>query len=75
MNPLQVQASKLEMSSEKVAKIAIRQMLRGKLEVVPGFFNKAHRLISRIIPSLLLEGLLGNTYLKYLPTNPALTMQ
>ena len=43
------------MPSEKVAKYGIDKALKGKLIIIPGFFNKCVRFFSKIVPDCILE--------------------
>ncbi len=48
-------ADKVNMSPEKVAAIALRSMLAGKAEVIPGFINKAGAFFAWLLPKSLSE--------------------
>jgi len=55
-------ASALYMSAEEVAKIGINGMLKGKTEIVPGFFNKLTKGGIGLAPKGIMERIAGMLY-------------
>ncbi len=51
--------NKIHMPSEQVARIAIKALLAGKTEVVPGLKNKATSFLSWLLPKFLIERIAG----------------
>lgn len=49
-DPLDSSVSLPKMTSEQVAKIAVKKMLKGKIVIVPGWVNRINSKLSRIIP-------------------------
>jgi short-subunit dehydrogenase len=48
-------AAKFNMVPDKVAEIAVKAMLLGRSEVIPGFTNKISAFAARILPKSVLE--------------------
>ncbi|ANH80615.1 hypothetical protein A8C56_06130 [Niabella ginsenosidivorans] len=55
-------AEKFNMSPQEVAKIAVKGLLKGKAEIVPGFTNKLNATIIKFIPKSLVERVAANIY-------------
>lgn len=66
MEPLRKMADAVGMTPEAVAKIAIRAMFRGKMEVVPGGLNKLGAALARYLPKKAAENVAGNVYVRKL---------
>jgi len=64
MMELEETAKKFNMSSEEVAKIAVKGMLKGKAEIVPGLFNKATKQVTHYLPKNMMESLVAKFYRK-----------
>ncbi|MEM7035924.1 MAG: SDR family oxidoreductase [Bacteroidota bacterium] len=67
MQAMQKTADKFNMTAEKVAKIGVRGMFRGKAEIIPGFTNKITVWAARHLPKWLIERMAANIYEKHLP--------
>ncbi|WP_421826788.1 SDR family NAD(P)-dependent oxidoreductase [Larkinella sp.] len=55
-------ASKLNMSPESVAKIAVKGLFRGESEIIPGFINQVGAFLPRVVPKSLVEKVVGGIY-------------
>lgn len=66
MEPLRKMADAVGMTPEAVAKIAVKAMLSGKMEVVPGSLNKLGAALARYLPKKAAENVAGNVYVKKL---------
>ena len=55
-------ASKLNMSPESVAKIAVKGLFRGESEIIPGFINQVGAFLPRVVPKSLVEKVVGDIY-------------
>ncbi|MBN4051423.1 SDR family oxidoreductase [bacterium AH-315-M05] len=64
MMELDETAKKFNMSSEEVAKIAVKGMLKGKAEIVPGLLNKATKQVTHYLPKNMMESLVAKFYMK-----------
>lgn len=56
------QAERFNMSPQYVAEIAVEGMLKGKMEIIPGFSNKAGAFLSRITPKKIVEKTIARIY-------------
>lgn len=66
MQAMQDIADKFNMKADVVAKIAVKGMLRGKAEIVPGFMNKATYGFVKLMPKIFSEKFAANLYEKKL---------
>ena len=66
MNALKKIAEKFNMSPQKVAKIAIKETLNKKREIIPGHLNYFSSKISNMLPAWLSAKLAANIYIKNL---------
>ena len=66
MEPLREIAKKFEMHPDVVAKAAVQGMLKGTLEIIPGFSNKASAVGTKFLPKRLAENIAASIYLKKL---------
>ena len=66
MEPLREIAKKFEMRPEVVAKEAVHGLLKGTLEIIPGFSNKASAVGTKFLPKRLAEKIAASIYLKNL---------
>lgn len=66
MEPLREIASKFEMQADVVAKAAVQGMLKGAVEIIPGFSNKASAVGTKLLPKRLAEKIAASIYLKKL---------
>ncbi len=57
------------MSPEKVARIFMKKLLRGKKQIIPGFFNKFTWLLIKLVPYNIRLAYLRHTYAKELNAN------
>jgi short-subunit dehydrogenase len=64
MDHLEEMSNKMSMDSGDVAEIAIRGMLQGKREIVPGLINQVGILMNRLIPKSVVENVVGSMYRK-----------
>lgn len=55
-------AKKLNMTPEKVARIAVSGMLTGKAEIIPGFLNRLNAFLPKFFPKSFVERIAGNIY-------------
>lgn len=62
MHHMEKLADKVAMEPEAVAKIAVRAMLKGKSEVVPGFMNWFSAGMVRILPKNMIEKIAASIY-------------
>jgi short-subunit dehydrogenase len=62
-------ARKFGTGPEPVAKAAVRAMLRGQAEVVPGLLNLITARLQGLMPASLNERVTSGIYLKRLPRN------
>ena len=67
MHALQEISDKFAMHPDEVAKIAVKGMLEGKAEIIPGFLNKFSAIMTRLVPKSLSEKIAADIYLKNLP--------
>jgi short-subunit dehydrogenase len=66
MDPLREIAKKFEMRPDIVAKAAVTGLLKGTLEIIPGFSNKASAVGTKFLPKRLAENIAASIYLKNL---------
>jgi len=66
MDPLREIAKKFEMPPDSVAKAAVQGLLKGTLEIIPGFSNKASAVGTKFLPKRLAENIAASIYLKNL---------
>lgn len=66
MEPLRKMSDAVGMTPEAVARVAIKAMLAGKTEVVPGLVNKMGAALARYLPKKVAETAAGNIYVKKL---------
>ena len=66
MQAMQSTAAKFEMTSEEVARLGIRGMLKGRAEIVPGFLNLVSVKATYLLPKWLTEKIAANLYEKHL---------
>jgi short-subunit dehydrogenase len=66
MDPLREIAKKFEMRPDIVAKAAVAGLLKGTLEIIPGFSNKASAVGTKFLPKRLAENIAASIYLKNL---------
>lgn len=66
MDPLREIAKKFEMPPDIVAKTAVQGLLKGTLEIIPGFSNKASAVGTKFLPKRLAENIAASIYLKNL---------
>lgn len=66
MDPLREIAKKFEMPPGIVAKAAVHGLLKGTLEIIPGFSNKASAVGTKFLPKRLAENIAASIYLKNL---------
>ena len=59
-------AKKFEMTPDIVAKTAVQGLLKGTLEIIPGFSNKASAVGTKFLPKRLAENIDASIYLKNL---------
>ncbi len=64
MNDLGKAADTFGMSAESVAEIAIRGMLKGKTEIIPGLINKVAAGALKLSPRAISERVAGKIYSK-----------
>lgn len=64
-------ARKFGTGPEPVARAAVKAMLRGKAEVVPGLLNQVTAAVQRLLPTGLNERVASGIYLKRLPRKEA----
>jgi uncharacterized protein len=57
-------AEKFAMEPSQVARIAVRNMLKGKAEIIPGFINRFSAELIRFLPKSWVEKAAGNIYKK-----------
>lgn len=62
LNALSKMAQKFNMKPEVVAEIAVRGMLKGKAEVIPGFTNLISAYANRILPKAVIEKAAAGIY-------------
>ena len=62
MHHLQKTSDKLSMEPEEVAEIGVKGMLKGKMEIIPGFLNWFSVGLIRMLPKVLVEKAAGNLY-------------
>jgi short-subunit dehydrogenase len=55
-------AEKFNMSPELVGKIAVRELFKGKAEIIPGFINKLHAFFPKFFPKTFVEKIAANIY-------------
>nr|WP_295864527.1 SDR family NAD(P)-dependent oxidoreductase [uncultured Chitinophaga sp.] len=55
-------ADRFNMTPEKVAKIAVNGLFKGKAEIVPGFVNKLNAFLPKFFPKPLVEKIAANIY-------------
>jgi uncharacterized protein len=63
MEPLRELSKKFEMPPDVVARLAVREMLKGTLEIIPGFSNKASAIGTKFLPKRLAEKIAAAIYL------------
>ena len=63
---LQKTAAKVSMTAEAVAEIAVKGMLAGEAEIVPGLLNKVSASLTSFVPKGLTEKIAAGIYEKYL---------
>ncbi len=63
-NALKQKAEQVEMTANEVAKIAIDSVFKGKKVIVPGFLNKAHHIMTKILPASLAAKMTYSIYKK-----------
>ncbi len=61
---MQKMSDKMAMTADAVAAIAVKEMLNGKREIVPGFSNRFGALMVRLLPKALIENIAGSLYKK-----------
>jgi uncharacterized protein len=64
MVALKEMAAKFEWPAEKVAKIAVKGMFAGAIEVIPGMMNKVSYIFIKLMPKRVAEKIAANIYLK-----------
>jgi uncharacterized protein len=64
MGALKEMAAKFEWPAPKVAKIAVKGMFAGAVEVIPGFMNKASYIFIKLMPKRIAEKIAAGIYLK-----------
>jgi short-subunit dehydrogenase len=62
MQALEKTASKVMMRSDDVARIALKAMFKGQVEVIPGAMNSVSVLLIRLLPKALIERIAWNIY-------------
>lgn len=62
MHHMQKMSDKMSMTANKVATIAVKGMLSGKKEIVPGFSNRVGALLVKVLPKSLIENIAGSLY-------------
>lgn len=55
-------AEKFNMTPRAVAKAAVKGLLKGKAEIIPGFSNKLNAFITKVVPKSLVEHVAANIY-------------
>ncbi len=55
-------AEKFNMTPQAVAKAAVKGLLKGKAEIIPGFSNKFNAFITKMVPKSLVERVAANIY-------------
>ena len=55
-------AKRFNMTAEEVAKIAIKGIFKGKIEIIPGFINKLNAFLPKFFPKTFVEKIAGNIY-------------
>jgi short-subunit dehydrogenase len=66
MDALREIAKKFEMGADVVAKAAVQGLLKGTLEIIPGFSNKASAVGTKFLPKRVAENIAASIYLKKL---------
>jgi uncharacterized protein len=64
MQHMQELSDKMSMSAEAVADAAVKGMLAGKIEIMPGFVNRLGVFLTRFVPKSVVEKAAGNIYRK-----------
>jgi len=64
MDALREIAKKFEMQADVVAKAAVNGLLKGTLEIIPGFSNKASAVGTKFLPKRMAENIAASIYLK-----------
>lgn len=64
MDELKAIAAKFSMPAEKVAKVALRGMFKGKVEIVPGFTNRISYAGTKFLPKRVVENIAAGIYHK-----------
>lgn len=67
MQALDELARKVGTGPEPVAQAAVRAMLKGRAEVVPGLINKITAVLQKVMPAAISEQVASGIYLKRLP--------
>lgn len=57
-------AGRFNMDPYTVGEIAVKQLLKGKAEIIPGFTNQLHAFFTNIIPKKITENIAGKIYKK-----------
>ncbi|HMO63224.1 MAG TPA: SDR family oxidoreductase [Ferruginibacter sp.] len=60
-------AQKFYMTPEKVADIAVKQLFKGKAEIIPGFSNKINAYLPKFFPKRFVEKIAASIYEKKAP--------
>lgn len=55
-------ATRFNMDPNTVGAIAVKGMLRGKAEIIPGFTNRLHSFLPKFFPKSFVESIGGNIY-------------
>jgi len=55
-------AERFNMTSQAVAKTAVKGLLKGRAEIIPGISNKLNALITKVVPKSLTERVAANIY-------------
>lgn len=61
---MQKMADKMSMTAAAVAEIAVKGMLSGKREIVPGLSNRFSAAMIKLLPRILIENIAGSLYKK-----------
>ena len=64
MGALKEMAAKFEWPAGKVAKIAVKGMFAGSLEIIPGMMNKVSYIFIKLMPKKVAENIAAGIYLK-----------
>jgi uncharacterized protein len=64
MGALKEMAAKYEWPADKVAKIAVKGMFAGAIEVIPGLMNKVSYIFIKLMPKRVAEKIAANIYMK-----------